>query len=222
MAIEEATRMSTQTIHIRASLRAASGERAHDAVARWSGVLLFLVGAEFMTAIMLAASLAPNYDIAGGAISDLGVVDQTALLFNASLVFIGAANLAVGYLLYRSHRRAWILGVFTLAGLGAAGAGNFPLDTGDAHSIFALLAFVFFNVEAIACATLVSGPMRWVSTIAGAVGLAFVALMVIGDSGNPTVFGPIGHGGAERMIVYPAMIWLIAFGGYLLAVGEDR
>jgi hypothetical protein len=46
--------------------------------------------------------------------------------------------------------------------------------------------------------------------------------MVIGDSGNPTVFGPIGHGGAERMIVYPAMIWLIAFGGYLLAVGEDR
>jgi hypothetical membrane protein len=211
MAIEEATRMSTQTIHIRASLRAASGERAHDAVARWSGVLLFLVGAEFMTAIMLAASLAPNYDIAGGAISDLGVVDQTALLFNASLVFIGAANLAVGYLLYRSHRRAWILGVFTLAGLGAAGAG-----------IFALLAFVFFNVEAIACATLVSGPMRWVSTIAGAVGLAFVALMVIGDSGNPTVFGPIGHGGAERMIVYPAMIWLIAFGGYLLAVGEDR
>jgi hypothetical membrane protein len=211
MAIEEATRMSTQTIHIRASLRAASGERAHDAVARWSGVLLFLVGAEFMTAIMLAASLAPNYDIAGGAISDLGVVDQTALLFNASLVFIGAANLAVGYLLYRSHRRAWILGVFTLAGLGAAGAGIFPL-----------LAFVFFNVEAIACATLVSGPMRWVSTIAGAVGLAFVALMVIGDSGNPAVFGPIGHGGAERMIVYPAMIWLMAFGGYLLAVGEDR
>jgi hypothetical membrane protein len=197
-------------------------ERAHDAFVRWSGVFLFLIGAEFMTAIMLAASLAPNYDIAGGAISDLGVVDQTALLFNASLVFIGAGNLAAGYLLYRWHRRAGVLGVFALAGLGAAGAGVFPLDTGDAHSIFALLAFVFFNVEAIVCATLVTGPMRWLSAMAGLVGLAFVGLMVIGDSANPGVFGPIGHGGAERMIVYPAMIWLMAFGGHLMAKGPAR
>ena len=48
-------------------------------------------------------------------------------------------------------------------------------------------------------------------------GLAFVVIMVIGDAGNPGMFGPIGHGGAERMIVYPAMLWLMAFGGYLMA-----
>jgi hypothetical protein len=42
-------------------------------------------------------------------------------------------------------------------------------------------------------------------------------LMVIGDAGDPAVFGPIGHGGSERMIAYPAMLWLLAFGGYLLA-----
>ena len=53
--------------------------------------------------------------------------------------------------------------------------------------------------------------------LAGLVGLAFVGLMVVGDAGNPAVFGPIGHGGAERMIVYPVMLWLLAFGGYLLA-----
>lgn len=41
--------------------------------------------------------------------------------------------------------------------------------------------------------------------------------MVIGDAGNTAVFGPIGHGGAERMIVYPAMLWMMAFGGYLMA-----
>lgn len=27
----------------------------------------------------------------------------------------------------------------------------------------------------------------------------------------------IGHGGTERMIVYPAMVWLLALGGYLMA-----
>ena len=34
----------------------------------------------------------------------------------------------------------------------------------------------------------------------------------------------MGHGGAERMIVYPVMMWLMAFGGYLLGtprVEED-
>jgi hypothetical protein len=46
--------------------------------------------------------------------------------------------------------------------------------------------------------------------------------MVIGDGGNPAVFGSIGHGGSERMIVYPAMLWLLTFGGFLLARDERR
>jgi hypothetical membrane protein len=197
-------------------------EEAATASSRWvAGLLLFVLSAGFMTAIMLAASMAPGYDVAGGAISDLGVVPETALLFNASLVAIGALNLVGGLLFYRVHGRAWILAIFVLAGLGAAGAGLVPLGTSDLHSIFALLAFLFFNVEAVACATVVRGPMRWVSLVAGLVGLAFVGVMIVGDSGNPTVFGPIGHGGAERMIVYPAMLWMMAFGGYLMA-GDDH
>jgi len=55
--------------------------------------------------------------------------------------------------------------------------------------------------------------------VAGAIGLLYVGVMVVGDAGNPAVFGAIGHGGAERLIVYPSMLWLIAAGGYLL--GRD-
>jgi hypothetical membrane protein len=170
-----------------------------------------------MTVVMVATSMAPNYDVQGGAISDLGVIGETAALFNGALWAVGALNIVSGYLLYRTHGRAWILAVFLLAGLGAIGAGLVPLNRSDLHGIFALVAFVFFNLEALAAATLVSGPMRWVSVVAGLVGLGFVILMVIGDGGNPGVFGPIGHGGAERMIVYPSMLWLMAFGGYLMA-----
>jgi hypothetical membrane protein len=192
--------------------------REASQVAGWvPGLLLFVLAAQFMTVIMLAASMAPGYDIGGGAISDLGVVPETALVFNLSLIAVGVLNLVGGYLFYRSHGRGWILAVFVLAGIGAAGAGLVPLDTSDFHGIFALVAFLFFNVEALACATVVTGPMRWVSVLAGLVGLAFVVLMVIGDSGNSAVFGPIGHGGAERMIVYPSMLWMLAFGGYLMA-----
>jgi hypothetical membrane protein len=189
---------------------------------RWgAGLSLFLLAAQFMTVIMLAASIAPGYDFTGGAISDLGVVPETAVLFNVSLVAVGILNIVGGYLFYRTHHRAGILAIYVLAGLGAVGAGLVPLDRSDLHGIFALAAFLFFNFEALASATVVHGPMRWVSALAGIIGLAFVVLMVIGDSGNPGVFGPIGHGGAERMIVYPVMIWLLAFGGYLLGPSAD-
>jgi hypothetical membrane protein len=190
----------------------------HAPDARWlAGLLLFVLSAQFMAVIMLAASMAPGYDVRGGAISDLGTIAETRLLFNVSLLVTGTLNIVAGYLLYRAHHRGWLLAIFVLAGLGAAGAGLVPLDTSELHGLFALVAFLFFNLEALACAVLVAGPMRIVSLLAGLLGLAFVVLMVIGDAGNPNVFGPIGHGGAERMIVYPAMLWMLAFGGYLMA-----
>ena len=189
---------------------------------RLAGVILFVLAAQFMTVIMLAASIAPAYDIGGAAISDLGVIHETALLFNASLIAVGLLNIAGGYLFYRSHGRRWVLALFVLAGIGAIGAGLFPLDRGGLHSLSALAAFIFFNLEAIAVGALLSGAMRSLSILAGLLGLAFVVLMVLGDGGNGAAFGPIGHGGTERMIVYPAMLWMMALGGYLMATGAGE
>ena len=126
---------------------------AHRISLRAPGVLLFVLAAQFMTVIMLAASMAPEYDVAGGAISDLGVISETALLFNLSLLAVGALNIIGGYLFYRIHGHRWVLGVYVLADLGAVGAGLVPLDKGDLHSVFALVAFILFNVEAIADAS---------------------------------------------------------------------
>ena len=187
---------------------------------RIAGLAFVALAAQFMTVMMLAAAMVPNYNFNTAAISDLGVFSETALLFNASLVVVGLLNLVGGYYLYRGHGRRGLLAVFGLAGVGAIGAGLVPLGTSDLHSLFALLAFVFFNVEALAMATRVTGAMRVLSVVAGVVGLAFVVVMIIGDSGTTAIFGPIGHGGAERMIVYPVMVWLIAFGGYLLGASE--
>lgn len=188
---------------------------------RVAGLLLFLLAAQFVTVITLAAGMAPGYDLQGGAISDLGTLPETAALFNLSLVAVGVLNVAGGLLLFRAADRGWIIPVFAVAGLGAAGAGLFPLNASELHGLFALVAFLFFNIEAIACASLVSGPMRWVSVLAGLIGLVFVAVMIIGDGGNPAIFGAIGHGGAERMIVYPAMLWMLAFGGCLMGTREE-
>ena len=148
------------------------------------------------------------------------MIDESALLVNGSLIAVGVLNVLAGYGLYRVGRRWSLLVISAVAGLGAAGAGLLPLDRGGLHGLFALAAFVGFNLEAIASARLVHGFMRAISIGSGMVGLAFVVLMVIGDAGNPAAFAPIGHGGVERMIVYPPMLWMLAFGGWLL--GRDR
>ncbi|HEU5202928.1 MAG TPA: DUF998 domain-containing protein [Candidatus Limnocylindrales bacterium] len=191
-----------------------------------AGLLFVILGAAFLTVTMLAASIAPDYDFSGGAISDLGVIDETAVLFNVLLIATGVLNATGGYLLYTWHRRMWLLAVYLVGAVGAIGAGLLPLDTGGPHALFALVGFLFFNVEAIGTAFVVRGPMKAISLLAGGLGLIFVGIMVIGDGGNPAIFGPIGHGGAERMIVYPVMVWLLALGGYFIGrdetAAEDR
>lgn len=194
--------------------------RTAETTRRLAGVVFFVLAAQFMTVIMLAASMAPGYDMNEAAISDLGVIDRTALLFNVSVIAVGLLNVVGGYLFFRSHRSTWILGLFLLAGIGAVGVGLFPLNRGALHSLSALTAFLLFNLEAIAVAAVVRGPMRAVSAIAGALGLVYLVLMVLGDGGMAAAFGPIGHGATERMIVYPPMLWMLALAGSLMGAGE--
>lgn len=182
-----------------------------------AGILLFLLPVQFLTALMAGAALAPGYSLNANAISDLGVIGATAWLFNASLFAAGLLNIAGGYFLYRSYGRGWILPVFLLAGLGAIGAAVFTLEIPGIHGLFALAAFVFFNLEAIAGSTLVRGPLKAIAIVAGVVGLIFLVTHAASDFGIMELYGPIGHGGSERMIVYPALFWLMAFGGYLMA-----
>ena len=209
--------MTIQTEQAVMGVRPSSRSWAVDTTAqRLAGVVMLILAAGFLTVIMLGGSIAPGYDYVGGAISDLGVIAETALLFNGTLVAIGLLNIVGGYLFYRSHGKAWILSIFVLGGIGAIGAGFFPLSTGGLHGLFALFGFAFFNLEAMAAATVLPRPMNGISLVAGIAGAAFVGLMVIGDAGNTAAFGVIGHGGTERMIVYPVMLWLVALGGYLI------
>lgn len=199
-------------------------DRATETAA-WSralaGVCFAALAGWFVTAMMLAVAMVPGYEIQSSAISDLDVAPESALLFNLSLLAVGVLTVVGGYLFYRSHGTPWLLGAFAIAGLGAFGTDVFTLEAGGLHSIFALLAFVFYNVAAIGTGVRIRGPMVVVSVLLGAVGLVFVVVMAIGDAGNPDIFGPIGRGSAERLIVYPPMLWLSIFGGYLLASGRE-
>lgn len=182
----------------------------------YAGVLFFSLAAQFITVIMLSAAIAPDYNFHGSAISDLGVIPSTAVLFNISLIIVGVLNILGGYFYYHSHEDINLLILFVISGIGALGTGLFPLNISDLHTIFALIAFIFFNLQALSCSRRLSGPMKYISLFLGILGVIFVVIMVIGDFGFTAIFGAIGHGGSERMIVYPPILWLIVFGGFLM------
>jgi hypothetical protein len=65
-----------------------------------------------------------------------------------------------------------------------------------------------------------SAPFRYMSL---AVGLLSLAALIAGELGdNSPIVKSIGIGGTERWVVFPLILWLAFFGGYLLASGHRR
>ena len=181
-----------------------------------AGLLFVGVPAGFLTVLMIGAAMAPGYHVGADAISDLGVIDETALLFNGAMVLTGLANALGGYYFYRVHGARWLLGLFALSGIGSVGVGVFPLTTGAAHGIAAMAAFVGLNLEAIGTARVVDGAMQGVSVVAGVLGLLALAWFVAGGGEGGALYGQLGYGGVERLIVYPGLLWAVTLGGSLL------
>ncbi len=196
------------------------------------GGWLWLVGAVQFVVAMVVVQLAwtTPYDVLNNAISDLGAVSCREnpmgtsyvcspwhAVFNASIIGFGAL-VAVGAILVlpllprvRTATAGSIL--LVVAGIGAAIVGLFPEDTvGAAHGLGALLAFGGSAAALILLGVSMTGHPRWV-------GLRWLTLGCGAISGGTLIaslfrdqYGPLGFGGLERLIVAPALLWLVVVG----------
>ena len=96
--------------------------------------------------------------------------------------------------------------------------GIFPGNT-TPHPFAAMIAFVFSALTAIAVFRVTSAPFRFMSLAVGLLSLAALVAGMFGD--NSPVVQSIGIGGVERWVVFPIILWLVFFGGYLLASGHS-
>ncbi len=190
-----------------------------------AGALLFLGGAQFSVGLIVAEAIYPNYSISQNYISDLGVWGQpSAVVFNPSVFLFGLLIVAGAYLIHREFKVHYFALFFMLAGLGSVGVGVFPENTFLAngipvfHSIFALMAFLFGGVAAIASYKLAKPPFRYFAIVFGAVTLLALGLFLTTVSSGSL---ELGVGGLERMIAYPNVIWTIGLGGYLMAQPKE-
>jgi hypothetical membrane protein len=126
------------------------------------------------------------------------------------------ATLAGAWFAARALGRRAMLVPTALLGLGCVGVGVFPLTHPAPHTLFALVAFLAGGVALIVSSRVTAAPFRQLWALLGVVALAATAMGVLFLEWAPVA--ALGEGGIERWIIYPIVLWLVAFGSYLLAV----
>ena len=176
-----------------------------------AGAVLFTGAVLFITGVHLAEFIYPGYSVSGNYISDLGVRQPSAPVFNASVALLGISILLGSYFLWQEFHSTLISVFLGLAGAGAIGVGVFPGTAGVIHVIVSLMAFLFGGLSAIASCRLVKAPFNYFSVLSGMTSLTALILFA------SDIYLGLGPGGMERMIVYPVLVWVAGLGGYLMA-----
>jgi hypothetical membrane protein len=183
-----------------------------------AGALVFVGGSQFVFGMLVAESLYPGYSISQNYISDLGA-GPSALIFNSSVFLFGLMIIVSAYFVHRSMKDRLTTGLLMLAGAGAMGVGVFPENYPAMHEIVSDIAFIFGGLLPIASCRLGRKPFSYLSVVMGVVSLSAMVLLSAQYSfslGEQYLLG-LGPGGMERMIVYPILLWVAAFGGYAMA-----
>jgi len=194
-----------------------------------AGVLFFLAVTQFVLCLIIAEALYPGYSVSDNYISDLGI-GPSAIVFNSSAFLLGLLLLAGTYLQRHSPNFKTLNILLLLMAIGAMGVGVFTKDFTLAHGAVSSMAFFFAGLSAIASFKVLKKPFSLISIILGAMTLTALALFSAGiiTSGSLTsniaydsiFFLGLGPGGMERMIIYPALMWLAAFSGHLVTKRE--
>ncbi|NLH21766.1 MAG: DUF998 domain-containing protein [Methanothrix sp.] len=194
--------------------------------AQIAGALLFIGVLQWLMIVLAAETLFPGYSIRANDLSDLAStippnvspMQPSAMLFNASTFAIGLLSLISSVLIHFSFGSRLFSILFGVSGLFAMGVAAFPGDAGTMHGLVALGWFTTAPLSAIVSSRMVKGPLACFSPAIGIFSL--VVLFFAFYSGTASPFQLFGRGGEERMLVYPVLLWMTAFAGYLMASGR--
>jgi hypothetical membrane protein len=196
---------------------------------RLAGLLLFVAGAILLLGIIIAEALYPAaYTTGGNEISDLGgtrppaglVFQPSATIFNVSLLVAGACIAVAAVILQLRLRRRSVSLSLAILGLAVMLVAVFPGPTGNPHAIFAMIAFIAGGLATVLGGWAARPPFRYPLVLLGLINLASLATyFTLGDASPLWV---LGVGGAERLLVYPVLFFLMGFGGYLAGTGASE
>jgi hypothetical membrane protein len=181
-----------------------------------SGSFLLASGIIFFIFNTIAEGIHPSYNVGTNALSDLGALgSSTRFLWNGQLLVSGVLSLIGMYLLF--FRSSWALNIgrrkivcilYLLPPIGTITVSLFPENyILSIHTTAAFVVFIVGAISAIYAYRFTRRPFSYFSVLLGVISLISIPFL-----GLPN-FGLV-----ERLVVYPFVIWGIAFGSYLLAL----
>jgi hypothetical membrane protein len=183
---------------------------------------LFSGGITFFLFNTIAEGIYPSYSVGVNALSDLGAIGApTRFLWDGQLYVSGLLTLLGMYVLF--FKSSWpdntgmknkkLVGIiYLIPATGSILVSLFPENFIPAvHSLSAFITFILGGVSAVYAYKLTKAPFRYFSLILGLVTL--VSIPFLEDRS-------LGFGLIERLVVYPFVLWTIAFGSYLMAQRE--
>ncbi|MDG6998278.1 MAG: DUF998 domain-containing protein [Nitrososphaerota archaeon] len=189
---------------------------------RLAGVLYAISGTVMFLFTSLSETLYPNYGVHTQAISDLAATNASTSMIEEPAGFVwGLCWLLGSYFLLRNTRRRGIMVVYLLPGIGVLLAILSPENVNIAiHSVGAVVAFVPGAIAVILSYRLIQTELKYLALILGVTSLVGV-ILEFGAYYSYLVQQVLGPGGTERIIVYPILVWLMIFGGYLSARAKE-
>ena len=187
-----------------------------DAAAHRRGrlILMGIITAEALYPVTFTTGANEISDLGGTRPPDSLIYQPSATIFDVSMIVIGGLIVGASLFVHRAFGRRSVTIPLTVLGIGALGVGLFPGNTGAPHAIFAMITFVAGGIAAnhrlADPRPAASGPCRrcWAPSRSATLGL----YLFLGEANPMTA---LGIGGIERWIVYPTVLWVTAFGGYL-------
>jgi hypothetical membrane protein len=185
------------------------------------GVLYVIAVFQFFVFELIAETLYPGYSVANNYISDLGascvsppsnvscVVHQpSAMIFDTTVFLLGLMLLVGTFLVYIGTRKKLYFIATAVADIAVLLVGIFPENTGWIHAGISEVAFLVAGISLILAWTIVTKGNVFLRYLE----VAFGVLTIFFTITSPPA---VGVGGGERLIVLPALLGIMALGGYL-------
>lgn len=215
-------------------------DKSYHLFTKIAGILLVVGGIQFMLGVVIGESQYPGYSTSKNTLSDMSgscpsidpanplncinsvVLQPSATIFSSIVFIIGLTAAVSAYFIHKTLGGRIAPALLLLTGIAAMGVGVFPGNAGVAHGYFSMATFYSRGLAAIASYRILkeSKPMQCISVILGSIAIIILMSLVIFGGSNSPFINTIGVGGAERLVAYPVVFWLITLGGYLLAVSS--
>jgi len=191
-----------------------------------AGLLIFVAAAAIILAAIVSEAIYSGYSVGQQNMSDLGdwsLAGNAAAIFDVAAILAGMLVVVSAYFIQRTYKNRLFSSLIVTIGVCFIGVGIVAENVFlPLHAVLAVITFVGLAAAAFMSYKFEKPPLSYISVILGVVILLAFILWFLGlGAGNSGFYLGLGVGGMERLIIYPALLWMFGFGAHLIGDSSE-